>query len=167
MPPVSCPDVSGIAVRMFRNTQYQAGLLSHEKETIKGVEIAPFDVIYAHVPPAPKSKEEIKKIIDEGLLLDSGCMVVEAYGVKDNNKILVETHINAPGLVESFERAGISAEMYITGQSGYLFTKMFINDKFTQKGLISSDMLTLEQVDCYFDYAREFDITLNTSVKKL
>lgn len=151
----------------FARPLYQAGLLSHEKETIKGVEIAPFDVIYAHVPPAPKSKEEIKKIIDEGLLLDSGCMVVEAYGVKDNNKILVETHINAPGLVESFERAGISAEMYITGQSGYLFTKMFINDKFTQKGLISSDMLTLEQVDCYFDYAREFDITLNTSVKKL
>ncbi len=146
---------------------YRAGLLSHEKKNINGVEIAPFDVVYAHVPPAPKSKKEIKEILDEGLLLDSGCMVVEAYGVKNDKEVLVETHVNAPGLAESFKRAGISAEMYITGQGGYLFTKMFVNDKFDQKGLISSDMLTMEQVDCYFDYAKKLDITLSTSVKVL
>ncbi len=145
----------------------RAGLLSHTKRNYNGVEIAPFDVVYAHVPPAPKYKEEIKEIIDEGLLLDAGCMTIEAYGSKDGKDVLVETHVSAPGLVESFERAGISAEMYITGQGGYLFTKMFVNDKFDQKGLISSDMLTMEQVDCYFAYAKEYDITLNTSVKEI
>lgn len=151
----------------FAKPLYRAGLLSHKKEVIKGVEIAPFDLVYAHVPPAPKYKDEIKEIIDEGLLSDSGCMVIEAYGTKDGRDILVETHVIAPGLVESFEKAGISAEMYITGQGGYLFTKMFVNDKFNQKGLISSDMMTLDQVDCYFEYAKVFNITLNTSIKYL
>ena len=146
---------------------YRAGLLSHEKEMINGVEIAPFDVVYAHVPPAPRTKEEIREIIDEGLLSDSGCMAIEAYGTKDGKSILVETHVSAPGLVESFEKAGISAEMYLTGQGGYLFTKMLLNDKFDQRGLISSDMLTFEQVDCYFEYAKELDITLSTTVKEI
>ena len=57
--------------------------------------------------------------------------------------------------------------MYLTGQGGYLFTKLFVNDKFDQTGLISSDMLTFEQVDCYFEYAKELDITLDTTVKEL
>ncbi len=146
---------------------YRAGLLSHKKEMINGVEIAPFDVVNAHVPPAPRTREEIKEIIDEGLLSDSGCMAIEAYGMKDNKNILVETHVNAPGLVESFEKASISAEMYLTGQGGYLFTKMFLNDKFHQRGLISSDMLTFEQIDCYFEYAKGLDITLSTTVKEI
>ncbi|GAB1475453.1 hypothetical protein MASR2M70_02850 [Bacillota bacterium] len=146
---------------------FRAGLLSRQKEIINGQEIAPFDVVLAHVPPAPKYKDEIKEIIDEGLLSDSGCMVIEAYGNKDGKKVLVETHVNAPGLVESFNRAGISSEMYLTGQGGYLFTKMFVNDKFDQKGLISSDMITLDQVDCYFEYAKALGITLSTRVKNL
>ena len=151
----------------FAKPLYRAGLLSHKKETIKGVEIAPFDVVLAHVPPAPKFKEEIKEIIDEGLVSDSGCMVIEAYGKKDGKDVLVETHVNAPGLVESYEKSGITAEMYLTGQGGYLFSKLFVNDKFDQTGLISSDMLTMEQVDCYFEYAAELDITLDTKVKEL
>ena len=80
---------------------------------------------------------------------------------------MVETHVNAPGLVESYEKSGITAEMYLTGQGGYLFTKLFVNDKFDQTGLISSDMLTFEQVDAYFEYAAELDITLDTQVKEL
>ena len=143
----------------------RAGLLSQEKENIKGTEVAPFDVILAHLPHPPKFAEEIKEIIDEGLIIDSGCMCVEAYGKKDGKDVLVETHVFAPGLVESYKRAGITAEMYITGQGGYLFTKLFINNQYDQTGLISSDMLSMEQVDTYFAYAKELDITLNTVVK--
>lgn len=145
----------------------RAGLLSHKKENVKGVEVAPFDVILNHLPSPPKYKEEIKEIIDEGLESDSGAMVVEAYGKKDGEDVLVEVHVNAPGLVESFEKAGITAEMYLTGQGGYLYSKMLINDKFDRKGLFTSDMLTMDQVDCYFDYAKELDITLDTKIKKL
>lgn len=151
----------------FCKPLYRAGLLSHKKEKVGDALVAPFDVILAHVPPAPSRGEEIKEILQEGILSDSGCMVIEAYGKKDGQDILVETHVAAPGLVESYERAGISAEMYLTGQGGYLFSKLFINDQLTQTGLITSDMLTMEQVDTYFDYAKELGITLETKIKKL
>lgn len=146
---------------------YRAGLLSHEEEEINGVRIAPFDVVNAHTPAAPRYADEIKEIIDEGLLMDSGCMAIEAYGIKDGKSVLAETHVSAPGLVESWQKAGVSAEMYLTGHGGYLFTKMLLRGLFDRKGLFSSDMMTDAQVDQFFEFAKEFDITLETTVKEL
>ena len=148
----------------FAGPLYRAGLLSRQKETIGDVEIAPFDVVLKHIPPAPKYKDEIAEIIAEGLVTDSGCMVIQAFGDKDGKKVKVETHVQAPGLVDSFAKAGITAEMYLTGQGGFLFSKLFLNDRFDQVGLISPDMLSMEQVDTYFEYAKELDITLVTEV---
>lgn len=79
--------------------------------------------------------------------------------------MLVEVHVFAPGLQESFERAGISARMYLTGQGGSLFTKMFVNDVFDQKGLISSDMIAKEQIAYYFENAKNYGITLQEALK--
>lgn len=150
----------------FCGPLYQAGMLSHEEYDFNGTKIVPFEYALSFLPPAPKYKDEIKEIIDEGLVCDSGCMVIEAYGKKDGKDVLAETHVSAPGLVESFEKAGITAEMYLTGQGGYLFSKLFVNDQLDQKGLISSDMLSYEQVDTYFQYASELGITLETTVKE-
>ena len=55
----------------------------------------------------------------------------------------------------------------MTGQCGSLFTKMFVNDDYTQTGLISSDMLTYEECDKYLAYAAELDITSETHVTPL
>lgn len=151
----------------FAKPLYRAGLLSREAEVIDGQEVVPFDVVLNHIPPAPKYKEEIQAILDEGLVMDSGCMVIEAIGKKDGEDIMVENHVFAPGLEDSFKLAGITAEMYLTGQGGALFTKMFVNDKFDQHGLISSDMLTDEQVDYYFECAAKLGITIETKIKKL
>lgn len=151
----------------FSKPLYRAGLLSQTSETVDGQEVVPFNVVLSHIPPAPKYKEEIQSILDEGLIMDSGCMVVEAIGKKDGEDILVETHVFAPGLEESFNKAGITAEMYLTGQGGSLFTKMFVNEDYDQIGLISSDMLSYEQVDQYFKYAEKLGITLETNIKKI
>ena len=151
----------------FARPLYRAGLLSHKEEDIKGRKVVPFDVILAHTPPAPKYHEEVKEIIEEGLISDTGAMVIEAIGRKDGKDIMAETHVYAPGLEDSFSRSGLSAEMYITGQGGFLFSKLFANDKFTQHGLISSDMLTDEQVDYYLKCAAEMDITLDTRIRYL
>ena len=151
----------------FCQPLYEAGLLSHEEEDFNGQKIVPFDFVLSHLPHAPKYEEEIKSFVDEGMALDSGCMVIEAYGRKDDEGVLVEVHVGAPGFVESFERAKMTGEMYLTGQGGYLFSKLFINDKFGDStGVISSDMLTDEQVDEYFKYAEELGITLDTKIKK-
>ena len=155
-------DLSG-----FLAPLYEAGLLSREEEDFNGQKIVPFDFILKHLPHAPKYKEEIRSFIDEGMALDSGCMVIEAYGRKDDEGVLVEVSVNAPGFVESFEKAGLTGEMYLTGQGGYLFSRLFIDDMFDgQSGVISSDMLTDAQVDRYFEYAAELDITLETRIKK-
>jgi hypothetical protein len=42
---------------------------------------------------------------------------------------------------------------------------MFVKDLYTQKGLISSDMLTFEQVDQYLKWAEDLGITLQIEVK--
>ena len=151
----------------FSTPLYRAGLLSRKEETYKGHTFIPFDVIVSHLPPAPKFKEEIQEILDEGLVRDEGAFVVECTGTKDGKNVLVTTNLYAPGCVESFERAGITGEQYLTGQCGSLFTKMFVNDDYTQTGLISSDMLTYEECDKYLDYAAKLDITLSTEVKEL
>ncbi len=151
----------------FAAPLYEAGMLSHEEEEFNGQKIVPFDFVLSHLPHAPKYEEEIKSFVDEGMALDSGCMVIEAYGRKDDEGVLVEVHVNAPGFVESFERAKMTGEMYLTGQGGYMFSKLFINDQFEgQSGVISSDMLSDEQVDEYFRYAEELGITLDTKIKK-
>ena len=92
-------------------------------------------------------------------------MVVEAFGKKDGEDVLVETYVYAPGMVESFERSGLSAEMYLTGQCGSFYTTMLVRGKFAQTGLISSDMLEYDQVDYYLNLAKDFDIILETEVK--
>ena len=144
---------------------YRAGLLSYEEVEIDGQKICPFDVILHHLPPAPKFYDEIKEIIDEGLVADEGAFVVEAYGKIGGKDVMVDAHISAPGIAESFERAGLTAEMYLTGQSGFIFSKMLIEDKFTQHGLISSDMLSENQIDYYLECASKFDITLDLEIK--
>ena len=155
----------GVGVN-FARPLYRAGLLSHEKVEIDGQEIVPFDVILAHIPPAPKFKEEIAEILAEGLVADEGAFVVEAYGMKDGKKVMVDAHISAPGIMECFERSGMTAEMYQTGQCGFLFTKMFLENKYDKPGLISTDMLSDEQVDYYLNEAAKFDITLSVEVKQ-
>ena len=148
----------------FARPLYRAGLLSHEKVKIKGIEIAPFDVILSHIPPAPRTSEEVREIIEEGLVADTGAFVIEAFGKKDGKDVMVDTHVFAPGLEDSFKKSGMSSEMYLTGQSGFLFTKMFINDMYTQHGLITSDMLTDEQVDYYLACAEELEIVCELAV---
>ncbi len=151
----------------FAEPLYRAGLLSREPEEINGVEIAPFDVILAHIPHPPTLKAGLQEIVDEGLVADTGCMVIEAYGKKDGKDTLVEVHVNAPGFMESFEKAGLSGEMYLTGQGGYLFTKMLTEGKFHQVGAITTDMVTYEQADIYFEEAAKLDITLDIIVKEI
>ena len=151
----------------FAKPLFRAGLLSWEEVEIDGQKVIPLHVILAHLPPAPKTREEIQEIINEGLIADEGAFVIEAYGKKDGKDVMIELHVVAPGFVESFEKSGLTSEMYTTGQGGYLFTKMLAEDRFTQKGLITSDMLTDEQVDYYLECAAKLDITYEIEIKQL
>ena len=150
----------------FSEGLYKAGLLHHEEEEFNGVKISPFDWVLAHVPPAPKDPEVIKAIIDEGIVEDNGAFVCEAYGQKDGKNVMVDLHLSAPGIEEAYEKATMSGEMYLTGQGAFLYTKLFVNEMITQKGLISSDMLDDDQVEQYLAWAKELGITYNIEIKE-
>ena len=150
----------------FSEGLYKAGLLHHEEEEFNGVKISPFDWVLAHVPAAPKDPEVIKAIIDEGIVEDNGAFVCEAYGQKDGKNIMVDLHLCAPGIEEAYEKAKMSGEMYLTGQGAFLYTKLFVNEMITQKGLISSDMLDDDQVEQYLAWAAELGITYNIEIKE-
>ena len=150
----------------FSEGLYKAGLLHHEEEEFNGVKISPFDWVLAHVPAAPKDPEEIKAIIDEGIIEDNGAFVCEAYGQKDGKNVMVDLHLCAPGIEEAYEKAKMSGEMYLTGQGAFLYTKLFVNEMITQKGLISSDMLNDEQVEQYLAWAADLGITYNIEIKE-
>ncbi|MBQ2233520.1 MAG: hypothetical protein II423_08870, partial [Erysipelotrichaceae bacterium] len=133
---------------------------------VDGQKVIPHDLILKHVPMAPKQPEEIHEIIEEGVVSDGGAFVVEAYGKKDGKDVMVELHLNAPGLVESYEKAKMSGEMYLTGQGAFLYTKLLVNDMISQKGLISSDMLDEKQVEQYVEWAKQLDITYTMEIKE-
>ncbi len=146
---------------------YKMGMLSQESINVNGTEIVPLDITKSLTPPAPKYESEIKEILDEGLESDTGAMLIEAVGMKDGKKVMVETYVNSLGCVEAFEKSKLTGETYLTGQGGALFTKMFVDDQIFQTGLISSDMLTFEQVDYYLSMAAKLDITLDVEVKEI
>ena len=150
----------------FSEPLYRSGLLSYEEEEVDGEKIIPHDVILKHVPLAPKDPEQIRQIIDEGIVSDGGVFVIEAYGKKDGKDVMVELHLNAPGLIEAYQRAKMTGEMYLTGQGAFLYTKLFVNDMIGQKGLISSDMLDEKQVEQYIEWAKELGITYTMEIKE-
>ncbi len=150
----------------FAEPLYRAGLLSWKEEVVDGQKVIPHDVILKHIPHAPKDPEEIRTIIEEGIISDGGAFVIEAYGKKDGKDVLVELHLNAPGLLESYQRVKMAGEMYLTGQGAFLYTRLFVNDMIDQKGLISSDMLEDEQVEQYLKWAEELGITYTMEIKE-
>ena len=79
---------------------------------------------------------------------------------------MVDLHLCAPGIEEAYEKAKMSGEMYLTGQGAFLYTKLFVNEMITQKGLISSDMLDDDQVEQYLAWAKELGITYNIEIKE-
>jgi saccharopine dehydrogenase-like NADP-dependent oxidoreductase len=149
----------------FAEPLYRMGILSDKPIEVDGHMVIPRNLVLKLTPPAPKYYDEIKEILDEGLVSDTGAMVVQAFGKKNGKSVMVESYVYAPGCVESFQKSGLPAETYLTGQGGALYTKMFVNGKIHQKGLISSDMLTEEQVKYYLAEAAKLGITVETTVE--
>jgi len=145
----------------FAEPLFRMGLLSLAPVEVKGTTIVPMDLALALTPPAPKYPEEIKAILDEGLECEEGAFLVRVDGEKDGTPMRIDNYVNAPGLAEAFEKAGLTAETYLTGQCGALFTKMFVNDKIHQKGLFPPEVFDDEQRAFYLKEAAKLDITVD------
>jgi saccharopine dehydrogenase (NAD+, L-lysine-forming) len=151
----------------FAEPLYRMGLLSSEPVDVKGTSIAPMDLALKLTPPAPKYLDEIKAILEEGLDCEEGAFLIRVDGKKDGKQIRIDNYVNAPGVFEAFEKAGLTAETYLTGQCGALFTKMFVNDKIHQKGLFPPEVFDADQRAYYLKEAAKLDITVDQIVEKV
>ncbi len=150
----------------FSEPLYKMGLLSRQKVDLNGTSVVPMDLVLKLTPPAPKYPSEIKQILDEGLECEEGAFLIRVDGKKDGKQTRIDNYVNAPGVYEAFEKTGLTAETYLTGQCGALFTKMFVNDKIHQKGMFPPEVLDSKQRAYYLKEAADLDITVEQIVEK-
>ena len=86
-------------------------------------------------------------------------------GTKDNKPVSIDCYANAPGLVESFEKSGLSHETYLTGQCGAVFVKMLVDDAFAEKGLFAPEQFDADARRYCFDELAKLDITIDESIE--
>ena len=142
-------------------TLYNMGLLSKEKRLSGNTEYIPFDLVISQTPQAPKYREEIAEIIEEGLITEEGAFQIIVEGIKSGNPLRKTVYVNTPGLIESFEKAGISHESYLTGQSAFIFTKMLVNDVINASGLIAPEALDADARKFFIVEAAKLGITFD------
>jgi len=144
---------------------YNMGFLSYEEQEHNGMKYIPFDLTIANSPPAPKYQEEIKAIIDEGLISEEGAFHVLVVGEKDGKPIRITNYVNAPGLIEAFEKSGLTHESYLTGQCAFIFTKMLVNDVIQQRGAIAPEILNAAERKYFFNEAQQLGITVEQIIE--
>lgn len=140
---------------------YKMGLLSSEPVEVGGSKITPLDLVCKLTPPAPADPEAIKDALSEGMELEEGAALVRVQGKKYSKSLRIDSYINAPGLTESFEKYGITHESFLTGQSAFLFTKLFIHDKVNERGVFPPEVLGQETREYYLGEAAKLGITID------
>ena len=145
---------------------YTMGLLSTEAVQVKNCSVVPMDLVLKLCPPAPKYPQEIKAIIDEGVILEEGAFLVRVDGHKEESPIRIDCYVNAPGLVESFELSGLSHEAYLTGQCAAAFVKLMVDDVFTAKGLFAPEQLNGASRRYYFNELAKLSVTIDEIIEK-
>lgn len=125
----------------FSENLFKLGMLSEEPVDLNGTKVVPMELLLKLIPRPPKHPEEIKAIIDEGLEKEEVVFLVRVDGVKDGEKIRIDSYMMSPGLVEAFEKYRVTHEAFATGQCAAIFTKMMVNDMFTEKGLFVPEQL--------------------------
>jgi len=137
------------------------GLLSSEPRTVKGVAMAPMDLVLDLCPPAPKYPDEIKAIIHEGVITEEAAFLVRVEGHKQGKPVKIDSYANAPGLVESFALSELSHEAYMTGQCAAVFVKMMVENTFSKKGLYVPEQLEADTRACFFEELAKLHITVD------
>ncbi|RKX82774.1 MAG: hypothetical protein DRP57_09220 [Spirochaetes bacterium] len=144
---------------------YKMGLLSEKPVDVNGAKVIPMELISKLTPPAPKYPDEIQAVLDEGMISEEGAFVIRLFGEKNGKKVKYENYVMAPGLTESFKKAKITHESYITGQSAFLFTKMLVNNKIKTKGVFPPELLEEKARAYFFKEAAKLDITVDEIVE--
>ncbi len=144
---------------------YKMGLLGHRPVEVGGVEVVPLDLICKLTPPAPSDPDSIRQALSEGMAQEEGATLVRVDGSRQGKKVRIDSYVNAPGLTEAFEKYGITHEAFLTGQSAFAFSKLFLDGKITQKGVFPPELLDQGTRDYYLADMANLGITVDEVVE--
>ncbi len=144
---------------------YDMGLLSEEPVEVDGQQVIPMNLISKLTPAAPKYKDEIQAVLDEGMHTEEGAFLVRVEGEKEEKRMTIDTYANGPGLREAFEKAGITHESFFTGQGAFLFTKMLVNNKISMTGVFPPEAFDKEMRAYYMREAKKLHITFDEFIE--
>lgn len=99
------------------------------------------------------------------MALEESASLIRVQGQKNDKPVCLDNYINAPGLTEAFEKHGITHESFLTGQSAFLFTKLFVNDKIDAHGVFPPEVLGRETRGYYLSEASKLGITVDEIIQ--
>ncbi len=150
----------------FSELLFKMGLLSDEPVDLDGSQVIPLNLILKLCPPAPKYPDELKSIINDGVLAEEGAFLVRVQGRLGDNPVQIDSYATGPGLVEAFETSGLSHEAYLTGQCASVFAKMMVDDVFTEKGLFVPEQLDKKaRLYCFRNLA-ELGVSVDETIQQ-
>ena len=76
----------------------------------------------------------------------------------------IDSYVNAPGLVQSFEKSGLSHEAFLTGQCAAVFVKMMVADVFNESGLFVPEQLHADTRRYFFDELAKLGVTIDETI---
>jgi saccharopine dehydrogenase-like NADP-dependent oxidoreductase len=144
---------------------YDMGLLSTMPVAVNGASIAPMDLILQLCPPAPKYADEIKSIIDKGVITEDAAFLVRVEGTRKERHVKVDAYVNAPGLVDAFEESGLSHEAYLTGQCAAVFVKMMVDGKFSAPGVYVPEQLEADARSYFFEELDKLGVSVDEIIE--
>jgi saccharopine dehydrogenase (NAD+, L-lysine-forming) len=144
---------------------YKMGLLSHQPVEVGGVKVVPLELVCKLTPPAPADPDSIRQALSEGMVLEEGATLVRVDGTRNGKAVRIDSYVNAPGLTESFEKHGITHETFLTGQSAFAFSKLFVDGKITRKGVFPPELLDKQARETYLADLAALGITVDEVVE--
>ena len=144
---------------------YKMGLLGRTPVEVGGVRVVPLDLVCRLTPPAPADPDSIREALSEGMAQEEGATLVRVDGTREGKSVRIDSYVNAPGLSEAFEKYGITHETFLTGQSAFAFSKLFVDGKITQKGVFPPELLDQQTRDYYLADLAALGITVDEVVE--
>lgn len=143
---------------------YDLGLANPNPIKVKGVEVAPFDLLIECLPK-PLSMEEVEQKIREGVLRDEiACILTDIIGER-KGKTIKATYYAILTLKEANKyMPGTTATSYFVGIGAEAMTELLIEGKITTRGVVSPEALSLSEIEAYFKRLAEKGIIVNEVV---
>ncbi|KXB05463.1 hypothetical protein AKJ50_00930 [candidate division MSBL1 archaeon SCGC-AAA382A13] len=120
---------------------YEFGLFGEEPIDVKGVKVAPRDVLLELVPPTP-SMEEIEEMVKNREISFKGCLLVEVKGeIKGKEKRYIR--YLQPPTIEQISKImpGANPVAYGTSMPASMFARLILKGKIKTRGVIPPEAL--------------------------